>query len=179
MFEDDDGLSDELKAFMKNEGQGTSPEDIFKVVTVMPERKLKITCYLVDKDGDRVEIADIADDLVKYIHEKMSVQENNDVNTQVFPLIGQLMASYTPRAVGMKPAAFLLAAPSIRNALIDLGMASFLMLQYIKQMGLKIVTNEEEISDQEMALYFKNGEKAEDFLKKSFDGFLKDDKDDN
>ncbi len=141
-----DSITDEDMADMDN----ISPEDVFSLVTIIPGRKMRVKAHLIDKDGEKIELSEIAQDLVKYTAEKMKDEENNQVNTQVFPLMAQLMVSYIPRVVGLGGADLLFGAPIMRGSLINMAMAAFLMLQYIRQHNLKIVTEEEEITDLEL-----------------------------
>ncbi len=148
-------MDDDLKDFLDQDfvdNRELSPEEIFKLVTVLPERLMRVKAHLVDKDRQRIETAEIAQDLVNYIHEQMKKPENNAVNTQIFPLMAQLMVSFVSRSVGIDVAAVFFMAPAMKIALIEMAMAAFLFMQYVRQHQLKIVTEEEEITSQDLSL---------------------------
>lgn len=153
---------DELKAFMKEEGM--DPEAAFSMVTLMPKKKLKISAFLEDDDGDRISLSDLAEDVVRYIEENMGDEESSMINSQFFPLINKFMTLVVPRATDLRVAEFMFTAGALRHALSYFGMAVALMMQYISQHNLKIVTEEETITDQELEDYLEQSKKAEQAL---------------
>jgi hypothetical protein len=150
---------DELKEFMEQEG--LTPETAFSMVTLMPKRKLKITAYLEDEEGEKVSLADLAQDVVRYIEEHMTDSESTAINSQFFPLINQFMTSVVPRATDLRVAEFMFTAGAIRHALSYFGLAVALLMQYISQHNLKIVTEEEAVTDEEMEDYLERSRNAE------------------
>lgn len=171
MSDNEDGFdADDLAEYFGDQ-EGT-PEDIFSLVTAIPKRKIKVKAHLQDADGDKIETAKIATELVDFVNREMSKPENNNINTQVFPLITQLMVSYIPRVVGLDYAKVVFAAPALRNTFIHMGMASFLMLQYIKQNNLKIVTIEEEITEQELERMHAHEEEVQSALDRAIKDIL-------
>lgn len=143
------------------------PEDIFSMVTILPKKKIKVTAYLEDKDGDRILIADIAENLVKYVNDQLTETETTPVNSQLFPLCGQFMTSLVPRFMGLRSASVLLQAQTFRHALLTLSLSSALFIQYIEQHELKIITEVAPISDDEIEHYLRISSEMDDRLQEA------------
>ena len=159
-------LNDDYDDFMrKNEPK---PEDCFSMQTYMPKRKIKIVAHLEDKEGQVVDVADLAEDLVKFIQEQMKTQESTPVNSQMFPMVGQFMTSIVPRFMGLNFAALMFEASSTRQTLLTFGLASMLFMQYVQQHELKIVTTTSDLSDQELEEYYQRSEAAEKRIQSAF-----------
>jgi hypothetical protein len=156
---------DELKDFMMEEG--FKPEEAFSMVTLMPKRKIKVSAYLEDQEGERVLLGDIAEDLVRYIKEHMTADESSPINSQFFPLINQFMISIVPRVVGLQVTEFMFTASALRSAMSMFGLSVALLMQYIQQHNLKIVTEEEAITEEELEDFMERGQKAESALAKA------------
>jgi hypothetical protein len=145
------------------------PEDVFSMVTILPKKKIKVTAYLEDQDGDRVLVSEVAENLVKYIDEHMEADAAmSPVNSQLFPLCGSFMTSLVPRFVGMQAAYVLFQASIFRRALLMLSLGSTLFMQFIDQHKLKIVTETTELSDYEIESYLS---RSKDFDEKINDAF--------
>lgn len=144
------------------------PEDYFSMVTVMPKKKIKVVAYLEDEDGDRVTIADIAENLVEFITSHMTNEESTDINSQIMPLCGSFITSIIPRFVGFRPASFMFSASIFKDALLYLSMSSVLFIQYIEQNKLKIVTETFALSQEEIDIFLKKGAESEAKLQDIF-----------
>jgi hypothetical protein len=153
------------------------PEDVFSLVTVMPKKKIKVTAYLEDSDGDRILVADIAENLVKYITEQMQLQESTPVNSQMFPLCASFMLSIVPRFVGIEASMFLFGGAMFREAMLHLTLASTLFMQYIEQHGLKVVTETTNLTDAEVEKYHTNASDMDERFRKFFSSGDEDDND--
>ena len=165
-------FEDEFQEFMKRED--LKPEDIFSMVTIMPKKKIKVTAYLEDKDGERILISEIAEQLVKYLQDQMTTEEPTAINSQMFPLCGQFMMSIVPRFVGMDLAHLMFQAGGFRQALLTLSLSSTLFMQYIQQHELKVVTETTALSDDEVENYLSKSrefdERIKQALHQAFDG---------
>lgn len=159
---------DELRDWMEQEGiDQYDPEDVFTLVTIMPERRIKVTAYLEDKDGNRVSLKDMGVQVLDYINRHLKDRSATPVNSQIFPLISQFMVSIVPRATDFPVADFMFTAPALREGLIKFGFSTFLLAQYLQQHKLKIVTEEEELSEEQIEEYYRRAREAEDKLRRA------------
>ena len=156
---------DDLKNFMDEEG--FEPEEAFAMVTLMPKRKLKVTAYLENEEGEKVSLAELAEDVTRYIKEHMTMDETTAINSQFFPLINQFMISVVPRVTDLKVTEFMFTAGALRHTLSFFGLSVALLMQYIQQHKLKIVTEEETITEEELEEYLEKGRRAEESLAKA------------
>jgi hypothetical protein len=144
------------------------------MVTIMPKKKIKVTAYLEDKEGERILVAEIAENLVKFVQEQMTQEEATPVNSQMFPLCGQFMMSIVPRFVGMDLAHLMFQAGGFRQALLTLSLSSTLFMQYIQQHELKVITETTDLSDEEVDNYMEKSREFDERIKtalhNAFDG---------
>lgn len=166
---------DELQDFLTKEEP--KPEDIFSMVTIMPKKKIKVTAYLEDAEGDRILVSEIAESLVTFVNEQLKEQESTPVNSQLFPLCGQFMTSIVPRFVGLQIAGLMFEATAFRNALLTLSLSSTLFMQYIEQHKLKIVTEVTQLSDDEVNAYIARSEEFDRRLRSALEAAFGDDDD--
>lgn len=128
-------------------------EDVIKLVTVDKHRKKRITVKIVDKDGDEVPFKDTIKQVMKYLEDKLAPGSNDDganhVLGQVLPLMHQSMCVALPQLVGANSASAILALESIRFPMSVMMLLSFSLLKLIQQKEFKIVTVEEDISEEE------------------------------
>lgn len=154
------------------------PEQAFRMITIMPKNRIKVLAYLEDQDGDRITFKEIADELVDFVEENMTDPTPNQINAQMFPLTTQFMSSVVPKFVGNNIAAFLFAAPQFAKALSMLSLSTALLMQYIQQHNLKIVTETETLTDEELQLFTSNQEKASKAFLDMFSGMQSDELED-
>jgi len=146
--------------YVNSDGE-LQPEDVFEMVTIIPKRKIKLSAYLEDKDGERIPVSRVAENLTKYVEKHMKDEENTPVNSQLFPMINSMMTSAVPRLMGMGPSMFLLMASTSRIALSYFGLTVALFMRYIQQHDLKIVTEETKISDKQIEKYYEQEAEAD------------------
>lgn len=164
-------LEDDYKDFMEREEKLT-PEDVFSMVTIMPKRKIKVTAHLEDKDGEIILVKDIADDLVKFINGEMQQTDSTAVNSQLFPMAGQFMTSIVPRFIGIPVAGVMFESGTMRHGILTFGLASMLLMQYIQQHELKIVTTVTDLSDDEIEDYIRRSRESEERLKRAIENII-------
>jgi hypothetical protein len=169
----DMSFEDELQDFLTS--QDLKPEDVFSMVTIMPKKKIKVTAYLEDKDGDRILVSEIAENLVNFVNEQLRVEETTPVNYQLFPLCGQFMTSIVPRFIGLELANVMFEANTFRQALLTLSLSSVLFMQYIEQHELKIITEVVQLSDEEVTNYFERSQESDRRLRNLLQGLLDND----
>jgi len=148
----DDGIElddDELAELYEDDPNRLTPEDIFSMVLLNKKTKKKVSVQLEDKDGDEVELADMLEQLVGYIKDKLN-QDSNQLLDEIMPLMSQTLVSGMGRMMGMNATAFFIANPDTRMALIYMMMISFTMYKLVQVKGLKINTIEEEVTDEEI-----------------------------
>ena len=148
------------------------PEEIFQMCTIMPRLKMKVTAHLEDPEGNVTTIKEVAKGLVEFIDNQMTTQEANPINSQLFPACGQFMTSLVPRFVGMNVAALLFQAPSFRDGMLFLSLGSVLLTQYIDQHKLKIVTSQEELTEEQVEEYLSRSVQAEQSIRNALSDLL-------
>lgn len=163
-------MSDDFNEWMSGAGEERDPEDFFSLVTILRDRKLRIIAHLEDAEGNRIDLKEVATDLLAYIEKHMQSPTSTPVNDQIFPLLSQSMVSVVPRTAGISVADFIFSAGVLRNTMIRYGLASFLLAQYIQQHKLKIVTEEEPLTQHEIDEYMRKSEEAENKLRRVLRG---------
>jgi len=162
-------FEDNFEDYMDDDGQLT-PEKAFSLVTLMPKRRIKLTAYLEDKDGERIDLATVAENVTKYVNKEMKDMENNPINSQLYPLFNQYMISAVGRQVGLTQAAFLMSAEVSKTALSLFGLSSCLLTRYINQHELTVVTEETPVTEQEIKNYFEKQDQANESFRKAVFG---------
>lgn len=152
--------------------ENLEPEEIFEMATVLPSKGIKVVAHLEDEEGEIITIKEISKELASFINDQMTTEEMTPINSQLFPVCGQFMTSLVPRLVGIQTSMVLFAAGSFRQALLDLSLGSLLLMQYIEQHKLKIVTETIPLSQYEMDEYFRRSEEADEMIKKVFQNIL-------
>jgi hypothetical protein len=135
---------------MEFDASTLTPEDIFSMVLLNQKRKIKVTAELRDKDGNSVPLAEVITDLIQYINDKVGQDEDNNFNSQIYPLMAQAMASTLSRIVGIGPTGFYIAQNQTRTAFIYSMCVAFMLLKYVQQHGLTIHTTEEQVDEEEI-----------------------------
>ena len=145
-----------------------NPEDIFKMVAVLPKKGVKVIAHLEDEEGEKITVNQICKALTEYVTTNLKDDEDNIINTQLFPLSSDLICNIVPRFAGVEVAAFLMSTTMFRQALITLCLSSILFNQYITQNKLKIVSTSIDISAEEIESFkqhsFEADRKIAEFL---------------
>lgn len=149
-YEDGPELDDEdLQELYADDPDTLTPEDIFKMVLLNKRTNMKVSVQLQDKDGEEVELADLLEQLVKYVKDKLD-EDNNQLVDEIMPLMSQMLVSGMGRLLGLNTTAFYVSNPNTRMALIYMMMIAFTMYKLVQVKGLKINTVEEEVSEEEI-----------------------------
>ena len=148
-----------FESYMDGE-QEITPEEAFSMVTIIPKKKVKLTAYLEDKDGERILLATVATNLNKYIRKHLKSKENTPVNSQLLPLINQYMVSSIGRHIGLRSAGLLLSAEMPKYAISTFGLDVALLMRYIQQHSLKIITEETPVTQIEIDKYLSMQDEA-------------------
>lgn len=130
----------------------SSFEESFRFTTIDKIRKKRLSVKLIDQDGDEVPVKEASKNILKYLGDKLTDAENSDnqIVNQILPLCAQSMVATLPEIVGEKRASKMLTLSTWRWPLNYMMLISFSMLKLIQQKNLKIVTIEEDISDEEI-----------------------------
>lgn len=153
MSDYEDGIElddDELEELMSDNPDHLTPEDVFSMVMLNKRDKKRVWVELEDEDGDTIELADMLEELVKYIKDKLGEEEGNQMLDQIMPLMSQSLVSGLGRMMGLNATAFLVFNPQIRMALIYMMLVSFTLYKVVQSKGLVINTCEEDITDEEI-----------------------------
>lgn len=149
-YEDGIELDDEdLEALYEDDPDMMTPEDLFKMVLLNKRTKKKVSIELMDKDGDEIDLADMLEELVNYVKDKLE-DDNNQLVDQIMPLMSQSLVSGMGRMLGLQATAFFVSNPNTRMALIYMMMISFILYKMVQVKDLTINTIEEEVSDEEI-----------------------------
>jgi len=123
------------------------------LVMVNRLKKTKVTIELRDKDGDKVEIQDILDDICTYIHAQLSEEstQDNQIKDQVLPFVSMAAAYVISNQLPNELGAMILSNKDSRHAILFAMCCSFLILRVVHSKDLKIFTIEEPVSDEDIA----------------------------
>lgn len=146
--EDDDSLFDDDREEVK-----MKVEDFFNIVTIDKKRKKRITIRLEDADGDEVPIKEAVEKLTDYVIEKASNQDdddNNHVINKLAPLVGHALVCGLPKVIGDNLTIMMLSMEHYRHSMSMMMLLSFVLIKWVQDKKLKIVTMEEDISDEDL-----------------------------
>lgn len=141
---------DEIESLYEGDEDRITPEDIFKMVHINKARGKAISVELKDETGDAVEVADIVEQLLDYMKEKLEDEEESDFTGQIVPLMAQAMASGLSRMVGISHTAMYLTNDQLRTSIVHMMSMSMLLLKIIQDKNLKIYSMEEDITVEEI-----------------------------
>jgi hypothetical protein len=110
----------------------------------------RVWVKLEDSEGDEVDLADIIDELVKYMKDKLDDEEGNQLTEKILPLMTQAVVSGLGRITDIRYTSILLSDPNIRMTLIYMMIISFIFYKMVQVKGLKINTLEEDVDDDEI-----------------------------
>lgn len=127
-----------------------TPEEVFSMVMINKMRNKKVSCELIDSDGDEVELHEVVEQLLGYIKDRMQDEGENEFNDKIMPLMTQAMVSGLARMIGIPHTAFHMSNEVTRHAFIHMMGMSFLLLKWLQQKNITIQTIEEDISDEEI-----------------------------
>lgn len=142
---DEDDIQD-----LFEDDESMTPEEIFKMVMINKIKGTTVHVELCDKDGDKVELSDVIEQLLSYVEDKLEDDKANQFVDQIMPLMAQSVVSGLGRMLGIRHTAFFLANDISRVALVNMMSIAFLLLKFVQQKELTIQTYEEEISEEEI-----------------------------
>ena len=148
---DYDGLEDDLAASFGDDNQEEiAPEDILQMVMINRNKKTKVSISLEDDEGDEVDLVDTISGLIKYVEDKLKDKDENQFVEQILPLMSQSVVTGLSRMIGTEATAFHLTNPITRTAIINMMAVGFLLLKFVQENSLSVVTHEEPVSDEEI-----------------------------
>lgn len=134
-------------------------DEMFRLVTIDKNRKKKIRVTLVDKDGDEVPVKTLSKQLVSYIADQFKLNKDFDEDedtkpnymiNKIMPLVSQSLVAGLPELMGERHAYLTMAITTTRHSTIMMMMLAISMFKFIKDRDLKIKTEEEDVSDEEI-----------------------------
>lgn len=149
-FDDIDLDEDDIQSILEDDPDALTPEDVFTMVLLNKRNKTKVSVQLEDEDGDPIELADMMEELVNYVKDKLDDLEGNQVVDQIMPLMSQALVSGLGRLIGIQGTSFLIANPGTRMALIYMMMVSFILYKTVQVKGLKVVTTTVDVTQEEI-----------------------------
>lgn len=147
---DEVDFDEELESLYEEDLDSLSPEEFFKMVTINKIKGITVRVELRDEEGDKIELADIIQQLTEYIQEKMQDTDGNQFADQIMPLMAQSIVSGLGRMVGIPLTSFYLANDLIRTSIINMMAISLLLHKFVQKNNLTIHTIEEKITEEEM-----------------------------
>jgi hypothetical protein len=148
-FDETNFDEDEMQDLLEDE-ENMTPEEVFKMVMINKVKGTTVHVELHDKEGDKVELSEVIEQLLNYVEAKLEDDEANQFVDQIMPLMAQSVVSGLGRMLGIKHTAFFLANDLSRVALVNMMSIAFLLLKFVQQKELTIQTYEEEISEEEI-----------------------------
>lgn len=128
-------------------------DELFRVVMIDRKAKKKLNVALKDEIGDFIPIRETIEQLTEYISDKIKQEEPSIYKQQIMPLMAQSMVGGMVKLMGEEQTAFLLSHEIIRISLIHMMTVGFSLLKWVQKKNIKIYTTEEDISDQDLAMY--------------------------
>jgi len=148
-FDETNYDEDDIQDLFEDE-ESMTPEEIFKMVMINKVKGTTVHVELCDKEGDKVELSDVIEQLLSYVENKLEDEKANQFVDQIMPLMAQSVVSGLGRMLGIRHTAFFLANDLSRVALVNMMSIAFLLLKFVQQKELTIQTYEEEISEEEI-----------------------------
>jgi hypothetical protein len=134
---------DELRDAGLVEEDSLTPEEVFSLVMINKKRNIKTSVELRDAQNNVVALPEVIESLIDYINGKIKSEEQNQFVDQIFPMMGQALVSGLGRLLGNGMTGFYLANDTSRHSFIFMMCISFLLLKYVQDKKLTIVTIEE------------------------------------
>ena len=151
---DDESPFDEdevREAFGDTDGlDSLTPEEVFDTVTINKKRLVKTKVELRDEQGEVIALHDVLGDLLEYMKKKLKTEEQNQLADQIFPMMGQALASGLGRLVGIRMTGLYLANETSRHSFVHMMCLSFLLLKYVQDKKLTLVAVEEPVTQAEV-----------------------------
>ena len=126
-------------------------DDLFKIYIIDKINKKKVSVQLEDSEsGDVVNLKDVLDQVDNYVSDQLKSKVPNSTTQQIFPLMAQNLVHGLPKHLGRYNSAIVLSTETLKYTYLFRMTASFYLLKFIQKNNLKIVTIEEDISEQEI-----------------------------
>jgi len=119
----------------------------------------RVSVSIQDKEGNKFQVAEIVGNLVNYIRKEIEKEKSAVVN-QVYPIMTQMMYPILLSIGNEAYANLLLNGELIKNTILDSMTVSFLLLKYLQQKELLIVTTTEKLMDSEIQIIKNHSEEV-------------------
>jgi len=130
-----------------------SEDDLYRLVTIDKDKKVKITISLKDANGGDISIKETIRSLTEWVDDKLKSTESSSCRHQIYPLMAQSMAEGMIKLLGINTASLMLSSESIRYSIIHMMTVGFYLLKFIQRKNIKVFTNEEPLTDQDILTY--------------------------
>ncbi len=125
--------------------------NIFSIANIDLVRKKKIAIKLEDETGTEVNVSEVITQVNSYITDQLTSKDRNVCLDQIFPLLSQLLnRSINSITKDIYLSGILMSQAIYRNTFISEMMLTFYFLKFIQKHNIKIVTMEEDISQEEI-----------------------------
>lgn len=127
--------------------------DIFRIVAIDKVRKKEILIELRDKNDGLVSIKDTVKKLTTYVEDKMADEAPSNITQQIYPLMAQCSPQVLLQLLGDRMSMLLFSNDFTRKSFIHMMVVGFLLLKFVQQNNLKVVTIEKDVSDEVIKKY--------------------------
>ena len=135
--------------------------------TINRVAKTKTIYSLIDAEGNKINLVEIADTLSEYINKHLNDSENETpVNSQMFPLFNNFYALLLGRRMSFPNAILLVSSPMTNHAMSQIALGSALLMRYMDKNKLKIVSETIALTDKEIEMLDQMQKSQKDNLSK-------------
>jgi hypothetical protein len=130
----------------------------FTLTLIDKKKWTRLTVSVQDKDQNKYSISEIVQNLVKYIGQETK-KEHSTIVSQIYPIMSQVLVPALTLTQDYNTAVVLMNGEIIKNSILDSMVISFLLLKYIQQKELKIITESQQLLPEEISV-IKNREET-------------------
>lgn len=127
-----------------------SPEEVFSLVMINKKRMVRTKIELRDEQGEVIPLHEVVADLLAYMKGKLEEGAESQLADQIYPMMGQVLVSGLGRLVGISMTGFYLSSDVARMSFMHMMSVSFLMLKYVQEKKLTIISVEEPVTEEEV-----------------------------
>lgn len=131
-----------------------SEDQLFRIITIDRQRRVKMNIQLRDKDGDEVPVRETVEKLTEWVSDQLG--SDNEVNTcrqQIMPLMAHAVVGGMFKFLDRDMAASMLSTEVVRYSLVHMMSVGFYLLKWLQKKDIKIFTSEEPITQDELEMY--------------------------
>ncbi len=125
-------------------------DKFFELMFINKITKKRISIQLENTAGEVVPIKEVLEQVNEYVTNQLNSKETNSTIQQIFPLVAQQASYSVPRLAGADNAMFVFTSGLLKSTVLHQMIVSFYLLKFIQKNNLKIVTLEEDMTDEDI-----------------------------